>query len=61
LSSIIAFEPSEPAIEPGLKKNARGKYKTRANELFCSHAHAAKGSYRKKAGRPDYVKLLCSV
>jgi hypothetical protein len=52
---IVAFEPSQPPIEPGLKKNARGKYKTRADKVFCSHGHTAKYSYRKKAGWPGYV------
>jgi hypothetical protein len=52
---IVAFEPSQPPIEPGLRKNARGKYKTRADKVFCSHGHTAKYSYRKKAGWPGYV------
>ncbi len=37
------------------KKNARGKYKTRADKVFCCHAHAAKYSYRKRAGWFGYV------
>jgi hypothetical protein len=52
---IIACESSEPPIDPGLKKNARGKYKTRADKVFCCHAHAAKYSYRKRAGWFGYV------
>jgi hypothetical protein len=33
---IIAFEPGEPYMGPGLQKNLRGKYKTRIDKEFCS-------------------------
>jgi len=35
-SKIITFEPGLPPPEPGLKKNPRGKYKTRSDKRFCS-------------------------
>jgi hypothetical protein len=53
---IITFEPSEAPIEPGLKKNARGKYKTRSDRVFCKDRPCKqKYHYRKKAGWPNYV------
>lgn len=33
---IITFESGEPPVEPGLKKNPRGKYKTRSDKKFCT-------------------------
>ena len=33
---IITFEPGEPPADPGVKKNPRGKYKTRKDKKFCS-------------------------
>jgi hypothetical protein len=51
---VISFEPGEqpPSDAP---RGGRGKYKTRADKEFCNHNHAAKYSYRKKAGWPGYV------
>jgi len=33
---IITFESGQPPVEPGLKKNFRGKYKTRTDKKFCT-------------------------
>ena len=53
---VVAFEPSEAPIEPGLKKDARGKYKTRSDRVFCKdHGCKQKYHYRKQAGWPGYV------
>ena len=35
-NKVIAFEPPEPPKEPGLRKNARGRYRTRKDKRFCS-------------------------
>jgi hypothetical protein len=35
-NKVIAFEPPEPPKNPGLRKNARGRYRTRKDKLFCS-------------------------
>ncbi len=51
---VIYFEQGEqPPLDA--PKGKRGKYKTREDKKFCSHNHAAKYSYRKKKGWPDYV------
>ena len=34
---VITFEqPKAPSEDPGLRKNARGKYRTRKDKVFCS-------------------------
>lgn len=33
---IITVESGQPPVEPGLKKNPRGKYKTRSDKKFCT-------------------------
>ena len=35
-NKVIAFEPPEPPKDPGLRKNARGRYRTRKDKRFCS-------------------------
>lgn len=52
---VIHFEPGEPAEDPGLKRNVRGKYKTRKDRIFCK-GRACKQNYhnRKKAGWAGY-------
>jgi hypothetical protein len=39
----IALESPEPPKEPGLKKNVRGKYKTRTDKNFCDTKDGVKG------------------
>lgn len=52
---VIHFEPGKSLADPGLKKNARGKYKTRADREFCEgRGCKQKYHYRKKAGWPGY-------
>jgi len=52
---VIHFEPGEPAADPGLKKNVRGRYKTRVDREFCKDRGCKqKYHYRKKAGWPGY-------
>lgn len=36
----VTFDPPRPAGDPGLKKDARGKYRTRKDKRFCSKACA---------------------
>jgi len=50
---VIHFEPGKPASIYS-KKHTRGKYKTREDKVYCSHNHAAKHSYRKRAGWHGY-------
>lgn len=53
---VITFEPGTPAQEPGLKKNARGKYKTRVDREFCKgRGCKQKYHFRKSAGWPGYI------
>ena len=48
---MIHFEPGHAPADPGLKKNARGKYKTRIDREFCKgRGCKQKYHYRKKAG-----------
>jgi hypothetical protein len=51
---VIALKPSEPPPNLGLKKNARGKYKTRRDRQYCDNNGRCKGLYyyyyRVKAG-----------
>jgi hypothetical protein len=43
---IITFDPpEEPEVDPGLKKNARGKYQTRRDKEFCSRNCKEKWRY----------------
>jgi hypothetical protein len=35
-NKVIVFEQPEPPKDPGLKKNARGRYRTRKDKKFCS-------------------------
>lgn len=52
---VIHFEPGQPPAEPGSKKNARGKYKTRADRQFCKDRPCKqKYHYRKRAGWAGY-------
>jgi hypothetical protein len=52
---VIHFEPGEPVADPGLKKNVRGRYKTRVDREFCKgRACKQKYNYRKKAGWLGY-------
>jgi hypothetical protein len=37
---LVTFGPPEPADDPGLKRGARGKYRTRRDKEFCSKACA---------------------
>jgi hypothetical protein len=50
---IIAFEPGEPYMGPGLERNMRGKYKTRKDKEFCSTNCRVKWRYHNviKPGR----------
>jgi hypothetical protein len=59
----INFEPGQSADELGtikdaegnFKRNARGKYKTRSDRVFCPDRPCKqKYDYRKKAGWPNY-------
>lgn len=53
---VICFEPGEPAEDPGLRRNVRGKYKTRRDREFCERQGCKqKYHYRKKAGWHGYV------
>jgi hypothetical protein len=53
---VVHFEPGEPPLDPGLKRNARGKYKTRSDREFCKgRGCKQKYHYRKKAGWPGYA------
>jgi hypothetical protein len=40
---VVDFEQPKPPKDPGLKKNARGKYKTRNDKEFCGPR--CKGKY----------------
>jgi len=52
---VIHFESGEPAADPGLRKNVRGKYKTRVDREFCKgRGCKQKYHYRKKAGWSGY-------
>jgi hypothetical protein len=52
---VIHFEPGAAPEKFGLKKNARGRYKTRRDRVFCK-GRGCKQKYhsRKKAGWPGY-------
>ena len=52
---VIHFDPGDPVADPGLKKNVRGKYKTRSDREFCK-GRWCKQKYhsRKKAGWNGY-------
>jgi len=47
-NKVITFEGSMPASNPGLRKNARGRYKTRSDKRFCSKACANRYRYLTK-------------
>jgi hypothetical protein len=52
---VIHFEPGQPLANPGLKRNPRGRYKTRVDREFCKgRGCKQKYHYRKKAGWKDY-------
>jgi hypothetical protein len=52
---VIHFEPGEPVADPSLKKNVRGRYKTRVDREFCKgRGCKQKYHYRKTAGWPGY-------
>jgi hypothetical protein len=53
---VVHFQPSKPALDPGLRRNARGKYKTRSDREFCKgRGCKQKYHYRKKAGWRGYA------
>lgn len=45
---IITFESGQPPANPGLKKNPRGKYKTRKDKKFCSTLCRVKNHQKKR-------------
>ena len=52
---VIHFESAQPSADPGLKKNARGRYKTRVDREFCKYRGCKqKYHYRRKAGWSGY-------
>ena len=52
---VIHFEPGDPPADPGLKKNPRGRYKTRVDREFCKgRGCKQKYHYRKKADWSGY-------
>jgi len=52
---VIHFEPGAPAVDPGLKKNTRGKYKTRVDRECCKERACKQNyHYRKKTGWLGY-------
>jgi hypothetical protein len=46
--NIIDIENPQPVEDPGLRKNARGRYKTRADKRFCSKSCANRYHYLTK-------------
>jgi hypothetical protein len=50
---IIAFgpQPEQPEIDPGMKKNARRKYRTRDDKTFCNPRCRAKWNYHYGDGK----------
>jgi hypothetical protein len=52
---VVHFEPGQPPADPELKKNVRGRYKTRVDCEFCKgRGCKQKYHYRRKAGWPGY-------
>lgn len=52
---VIHFEPGEPVADLGLKRNVRGRYKTRSDRELCKgRGCKQKYHYRKTAGWPGY-------
>jgi hypothetical protein len=52
---VIHFESGEPPTDPGLRKNVRGKYKTRIDREFCRGRGCKQlYHYRKKKDWPGY-------
>lgn len=52
---VIRFESGELPTDPGLRRNVRGKYKTRSDREFCKDRGCKqKYNYHKKRGRPGY-------
>ncbi len=52
---VIHFEPGAAVADPGLKKNVRGRYKTRSDREFCKgRGCKQKYHYRKRAGWIGY-------
>jgi hypothetical protein len=47
-NAIITFEKPEQQVDPGLKKNARGKYRTRKDKRFCKPLCRVKNHQLKK-------------
>jgi hypothetical protein len=47
-SKIITFESGQLPPDPGLKKNPRGKYKTRIDKKFCSDTCRVRNHQQKK-------------
>jgi hypothetical protein len=49
----IAFEPQpeQPEIDPGMKKNARRKYRTRGDKTYCNPRCKAKWNYHFGEGK----------
>ncbi len=51
-NKVIVIEPGIPPAEPGLKRNVRGKYSTRADKTFCDRdCKAAFHYYHRKRKR----------
>jgi hypothetical protein len=50
-TKIITFESGQPLAEPGLKKNSRGKYRTRIDKQFCTPLCRVKNHQQKQKGR----------
>jgi hypothetical protein len=62
---IITFDsPEQPIADPGLKKNARGKYRTRRDKEFCGrnckekwrYHYVVKPSKQKRAQKQWYLR-----
>lgn len=52
---VISLDLGNPPTNPGLRRNARGIYKTRSDRIFCKDRGCKqKYHYRKKAGWPGY-------
>jgi hypothetical protein len=50
-NKIITYDqPPQPRVDPGLKKNARGKYKTRKDKQFCSTLCRVKNHQKNRRG-----------
>jgi hypothetical protein len=48
---VITYEQPEQSVDPGLKKNVRGKYRTRKDKRFCSDNCRVRNHQRLKKPR----------